>query len=100
MIFEYFCTLISLASRYFSLTLFPLKILGPTLLYYPGIHPRFSILKEENRKYYFRITFCSDLICNKILMVRNSCVCGRVEFLAINVLLHTKSEQRVILIGN
>ena len=37
-------------------------------------------------KYYFRITFCSDLICNKILMVRNLCV--GVEFLTINVLLH------------
>ena len=27
-------------------------------------------------KYYFRINFCTDLICNKILMVRNSCVWG------------------------
>ena len=46
-------------------------------------------------KYYFRITFCSDLICNKILMVRNSLVWGR-NILTINVLLHTKSEQKVI----
>ena len=29
-------------------------------------------LKSGKNKYYFRITFCSDLICNKILMVRNS----------------------------
>ena len=29
-----------------------------------------------NKKYYVRITFCSDLICNKILMVRNSYVWG------------------------
>ena len=27
-------------------------------------------------KDYFRITFCSDLMFNKILMVRNLCVCG------------------------
>ena len=32
-----------------------------------------------------------------ILKVRNSCVCGgRVDFLAFNVLLHTKSEQKGI----
>ena len=37
-------------------------------------------------------TFWPDLICNKILMVRNSWVWG-VEFLIINVLLHTKSEK-------
>ena len=31
-----------------------------------------------------------------ILKVRNLCVCVGVEFLACNVLLHTKSEQKVI----
>ena len=28
------------------------------------------------KKKYFRVTFCSDLICNKIIMVRHSCVWG------------------------
>ena len=43
---------------------------------------------------YFRTTFCSDLMCNKILKVINSLV--GVEFLTFNVLLRTKSEQKVI----
>ena len=39
------------------------------------------------------ITFCSDLVCNKKVMVRNS---TPTPFLTINILLHIKSEQKVI----
>ena len=41
-------------------------------------------------KDYFRITFCSDLMCSRGIKDYG------VEFIAFNVLLHTKSEQKVI----
>ena len=50
-----------------------------------------------SNKYYFRITFCSDLMCNKDIKGYKF-VCVGVKFLAFNVLLHTNSEQ--IVIGN
>ena len=42
-------------------------------------------------KDYFCIPFCSNLMCNIGIFVS-----VKVEFLAFNVLLHTKSEQKVI----
>ena len=32
--------------------------------------------KEQEQKYYFLVTFCSNLMCNKILKVINSCEGG------------------------
>ena len=46
-------------------------------------------------KDFFYITFCSVLMCFKILNVKSSCFGGEFQFF--NVLLHTKSEQ---VIGN
>ena len=45
-------------------------------------------------KDYFRITFSSVLMCFKILNVKSSCFGGEFQFF--NVLLHTKSEQKMI----
>ena len=44
---------------------------------------------------YFCITFCSDQMYNKDIKDYKF-VCVEVEFLAFNVLFHTKSAQRVI----
>ena len=46
-------------------------------------------------KDYFRITFSLDLMCNKDIKGQKF-MCLGVEFLAYNVLLRTKSEQKVI----
>ena len=46
-------------------------------------------------KDYFLLSFCSELVCNKDIKGYKF-VRARVEFLAFNVLLHTKSEQKVI----
>ena len=44
---------------------------------------------------YFRVTFCSHLICNNNIKDKKF-VCVGVEFLAFNILLNTKYEQKVI----
>ena len=48
------------------------------------------LLYPSPNKCYFLITFCSDLMCNKDI------VWVGVEFLAFNVFLHTKSEEKVM----
>ena len=44
------------------------------VLFRQDFYKLFSTIIYIISNIYFRITFCSDLISNKILMVRNSCV--------------------------
>ena len=54
----------------------------------------FSFIKLIERKDYFRITLCSDLMYNRDIKGYKF-VCVRVEDLAFDVSLHTKSEQKM-----
>ena len=48
---------------------------------------------REEKKYYFRITFCSNLMLNRDINGLKL-VCVGVEFLAFNILLRIKFEQK------
>ena len=71
---------------YLLFPLFPLKILFFVLSTSLSILLCISLLSRCFRpnhleKDYFRITFCSDLMCNKILMVIDLCVWVRISSL-------------------